>query len=80
MLPVSPCVQLYDIAPSLVLITTAEPCPMCAGAIEWAGFAAVYYGSSIPFISSQKQNQVGPAAASAHRIVLRLAITRPGLR
>jgi tRNA(Arg) A34 adenosine deaminase TadA len=36
--------SLYDIAPSLVLITTAESCPMCAGAIEWTGFAAVYYG------------------------------------
>ena len=31
---------------------------MCAGAIEWMGFAAVYYGSSVPYIASQGQIQV----------------------
>jgi tRNA(Arg) A34 adenosine deaminase TadA len=57
--------QVYDIAPSLVLITTAEPCPMCAGSIEWSGFATVYYGTSIPFIASHGQNQV-----RAHSVVV----------
>ena len=36
---------------TLDLYSTAEPCPMCQGAIEWAGLGAVYFGSSIPFLA-----------------------------
>jgi tRNA(adenine34) deaminase len=32
---------------SLVLYTTAEPCPMCQGAILWSGLGGVVFGTSI---------------------------------
>ena len=31
----------------LVLYTTAEPCPMCQGAISWSGIGTVVSGTSI---------------------------------
>ena len=34
----------------LVLYTTAEPCPMCQSAIEWAGIAQTVFGTSIPYL------------------------------
>jgi tRNA(adenine34) deaminase len=34
----------------LILYTTAEPCPMCMGAILWSGINAVVFGSSIRFL------------------------------
>ena len=36
----------------LTLYTTAEPCPMCQGAVAWTGISTVVYGTSIPFLKS----------------------------
>ena len=42
----------------LVLYTTAEPCPMCQGAILWSGIGTVVYGTSIRFLQSLGWRQI----------------------
>jgi tRNA(Arg) A34 adenosine deaminase TadA len=42
----------------LVLYTTAEPCPMCQGAILWSGIETVVYGTSIRLLQSQGWRQI----------------------
>jgi len=42
----------------MVLVTTAEPCPMCMGAILWAGIKAVAFGTSIRTLQRQGWRQI----------------------
>ena len=43
----------------LVLYTTAEPCPMCSGAILWSGIPSVVYGTSIGTLKRLGLPQIG---------------------
>lgn len=52
---------------ALDLYTTAEPCPMCQSAIEWAGFATVYFGTSIPFLQQLGWRQIDIRAEEVAR-------------
>ena len=52
----------------LRLVTTAEPCCMCQGAILWAGIREVIYGTSIATLQGLGWRQIGiPAAEVARR-------------
>jgi tRNA(adenine34) deaminase len=42
----------------LTLITTAEPCPMCQGAIIWAGLKKVVFGTSIETLIKKGWHQI----------------------
>lgn len=43
---------------SLVLYTTAEPCPMCQGAILWSGIEKVVFGTSIRTLQGMGWRQI----------------------
>jgi tRNA(adenine34) deaminase len=45
------------------LYTTAEPCAMCQGAIEWAGIGRVFFGTSIPYLQKLGWWQIDLRAA-----------------
>ncbi|MFF9896400.1 nucleoside deaminase [Streptomyces longispororuber] len=59
-----------------VVVSTAEPCPMCAGALLWAGVRAVVFGTSsariaalgipqlaLPFETVARHSTLGPLPA-----------------
>jgi len=56
----------YKLSPSealkafskLSLYTNAEPCPMCASAIRWSGFAECIYGTSIEMLVEKGWGQI----------------------
>lgn len=45
-------------AAKLVLYTTAEPCPMCQGAILWTGIGSVVFGTSIRSLQKMGWRQI----------------------
>ena len=47
----------------LTLVTTAEPCCMCQGAILWTGFKRVVYGTSITTLSELGWRQIQLSAS-----------------
>ncbi|MCU0706486.1 MAG: nucleoside deaminase [Fimbriiglobus sp.] len=51
----------------LVLYTTAEPCPMCQGAVLFAGVGAVVFGVSIGFLAATGWDQIEIPAAEVIR-------------
>jgi tRNA(Arg) A34 adenosine deaminase TadA len=54
----------------LVLYTTAEPCPMCMGAVLWSGIGRVVFGTSIRFLLDTGWRQIDISAAEvANRAV-----------
>lgn len=57
----------------LTLFTTAEPCPMCAGAIVWAGLRRVVYGVDIPWLIAHGWFQMSLRA----QVVLASAVIQP---
>jgi tRNA(Arg) A34 adenosine deaminase TadA len=42
----------------LTLYTTAEPCPMCSGAILWSGIPRLHYGTSIATLKRLGLNHI----------------------
>ena len=43
---------------TLVLYTTAEPCPMCMAAILWSDIGTVVFGASIRYLQQQGWKQI----------------------
>ena len=60
MVAINRCAELHQPADwgEFDLYTTAEPCPMCQSAIEWAGIACVYYGTSMPYLQKHNWRQI----------------------
>ena len=51
----------------LALYTTAEPCPMCQGAVAWTGISLVAYGTSIPYLQKLNWWQIDLRAEEVRR-------------
>ncbi len=58
---INQCIKQYGNSldwSKLTLITTAEPCPMCQGAIIWSNFHRVVYGTSIDTLVKKGWHQI----------------------
>ena len=65
----------YDNAEDLILYTTVEPCPMCMGAIIWAGIGSVKYGLSIDEVTEFTKQIKLPSTQLAERAWRSILIT-----
>lgn len=67
--------------PSYAVVSTAEPCAMCAGALLWTGVRAVAYGTSVAALASYGVPQIGLSFAeiAGHARMPRPALGR-GIR
>ncbi|MFG1477292.1 nucleoside deaminase [Xanthobacter sp. V4C-4] len=54
------------------LYTSAEPCPMCIGAIIWSGLSRVVFGASVDDLAPR----IGPIALSAREVAQRTPFAR----
>ena len=52
------CQRLSSGAKDLTLYTSCEPCPMCAGAIAWAGIDQVVYATSLKTLTKMGVGQI----------------------
>jgi len=68
MVAINRCSELHHPADwsGFDLYTTAEPCPMCQSAIQWAGIANVYYGTSIPYLQKLNWWQINIRASEVN--------------
>ena len=57
------------------LYASAEPCPMCMGAILWCGFARIVFGASLEQVAAKygRQPQIGIAALDVARTMAEAA-------
>lgn len=64
MVAIEECIQNHsDIDwKNTVLITTAEPCPMCMSAVVWTGIPKVVYGTSIQKLEQLGRRQINISA------------------
>ena len=64
-----------------VLVSTHEPCPMCAGAIVWSGLRRIAYGIGIPDAMAQGRRRLGlPCEQVFSRCGAAVEITKDVLR
>ena len=69
--------KTFDLS-GCVLYTTAEPCPMCLGAILWSNIAEVYYGCDVK--DTENIGAVSWAESSASVCLTNILKIRPGQR
>ena len=50
-----------------IIVSTCEPCPMCASAIHWARLDGVVYGASIEDASAANFNELSLASEKVYR-------------